>query len=552
MRVRKAVSVLVGCALMVSVTMQSGSAFDYSGQAWCCDTVYYYVNPTNPTLTCGDLVIGDFFQGLIETAASSWNHLGTQFHLTDVGTTAVVCTVATAYPGFNPDVCMGIKDGQNTVSMATGCSWTDNNVIAYSTWWYWTGGDSACCIFESDVCFNNNVRWFHSYGTCSGSCYDLLSVATHELGHWVSSGHENHNATLGYKPVMYFQFNYCEQRRDITADDSTLVFWAYDSLGSISLSHRCAGVHYHPPYPAPPPHDSCDICLSRIDVGVNGRFENGTYADGDDSIPNGWTKVETFSGGGDEASFIKVRGANGPTLLGDSALLWYRNDSSHSSGDWTAVQQNLSYDISACSCVILTADIKVLSHSLGGSGSTSSEFEFPATLMINYKDVAGTSRFWQWGWYEWIDGSTGPNPDHKAVPGNGVVTGQQVPAKMWVHSSFDLMTELVSPDSLTRIRIGGSGWDFYGMADNIQLLLCDTSCCVNRGNADGIIGIGGPVDVADLTYLVAYLFQGGPAPPCLEEGNVDGITGVGGPIDVADLTYLVAYLFLGGPAPPPC
>ncbi len=81
---------------------------------------------------------------------------------------------------------------------------------------------------------------------------------------------------------------------------------------------------------------------------------------------------------------------------------------------------------------------------------------------------------------------------------------------------------------------------------------CDVGCCVNRGNADGIVGVGGPIDVADLTYLVAYLFQSGFPPPCPEEGNVDGIIGIGGPIDVADLTYLVAYLFKSGPAPPPC
>ena len=77
-------------------------------------------------------------------------------------------------------------------------------------------------------------------------------------------------------------------------------------------------------------------------------------------------------------------------------------------------------------------------------------------------------------------------------------------------------------------------------------------CCVNRGNVDDVIGGGGPVDVGDLTWLVAYLFTGGPPPPCIEQGNVDGVTGGGGPVDVGDLTYLVAYLFTGGPAPPPC
>jgi glucose/arabinose dehydrogenase len=80
-------------------------------------------------------------------------------------------------------------------------------------------------------------------------------------------------------------------------------------------------------------------------------------------------------------------------------------------------------------------------------------------------------------------------------------------------------------------------------------------CCNGdgiRGNVDSIVGVGGEVDVADLTFLVAYLFQSGPAPSCDDEANVDGIIGVGGPVDVADLTYLVAYLFQSGPLPPAC
>jgi len=70
------------------------------------------------------------------------------------------------------------------------------------------------------------------------------------------------------------------------------------------------------------------------------------------------------------------------------------------------------------------------------------------------------------------------------------------------------------------------------------------TCCVARGNVDGDSG----VNVADLTYLVDFLFFGGGTPPCPEEGNVDADGG----INVADLTYLVDYLFFNGPAPPPC
>ncbi|HWR82856.1 MAG TPA: PQQ-dependent sugar dehydrogenase [Candidatus Deferrimicrobium sp.] len=78
------------------------------------------------------------------------------------------------------------------------------------------------------------------------------------------------------------------------------------------------------------------------------------------------------------------------------------------------------------------------------------------------------------------------------------------------------------------------------------------NCCDNRGNVDGVVGAAGPVDVADLTFLVAFLFQSGGASPCDEEGNVDALVGPAGPIDTSDLTYLVAFLFQGGSAPTAC
>ncbi len=71
-------------------------------------------------------------------------------------------------------------------------------------------------------------------------------------------------------------------------------------------------------------------------------------------------------------------------------------------------------------------------------------------------------------------------------------------------------------------------------------------CVGDRGNVDGLLD--DQVNVSDLTYLVAYLFQGGPPPPVFEEADVNA----DGDLNVADLTYLVDYLFSGGPAPQPC
>jgi hypothetical protein len=82
-------------------------------------------------------------------------------------------------------------------------------------------------------------------------------------------------------------------------------------------------------------------------------------------------------------------------------------------------------------------------------------------------------------------------------------------------------------------------------SDNVSVLLID--CCRGiRGNANG--DAGDQTNVADVTYLVVYLFQSGPPPPCFDEGNVNGSGG----INVGDLTYLVEYLFQGGPPPPAC
>jgi len=86
------------------------------------------------------------------------------------------------------------------------------------------------------------------------------------------------------------------------------------------------------------------------------------------------------------------------------------------------------------------------------------------------------------------------------------------------------------------------GSDFRAWFDRIS------GCCMGsiRGNVD--FGGGDLINVSDLTYLVAYLFQGGDEPGCLSEADVDG----SGAINVSDLTYLVAYLFQGGPAPAVC
>ena len=86
-------------------------------------------------------------------------------------------------------------------------------------------------------------------------------------------------------------------------------------------------------------------------------------------------------------------------------------------------------------------------------------------------------------------------------------------------------------------------WSEYS---NPMSVYIDPCCIALRGNANG--DILDKANVVDLTYLVQYLFQGGPPPPCKEEADING----NGSTNVVDITYLVAYLFQGGPPPAQC
>jgi len=53
------------------------------------------------------------------------------------------------------------------------------------------------------------------------------------------------------------------------------------------------------------------------------------------------------------------------------------------------------------------------------------------------------------------------------------------------------------------------------------------------------------IDISDITYMVTYLFEGGPSPVTVQAGDVNA----NATTNITDLTYLVDYLFNGGPPP---
>jgi len=94
--------------------------------------------------------------------------------------------------------------------------------------------------------------------------------------------------------------------------------------------------------------------------------------------------------------------------------------------------------------------------------------------------------------------------------------------------------------------VGGDetpGWDQaygYGRINALKALLS-----VTRGDANNT----GIADIDDVTYLIAYIFTGGPAPfPHILMGDAD----CSGSVDLDDVVQLIAVIFTGGIPEIPC
>ncbi len=87
----------------------------------------------------------------------------------------------------------------------------------------------------------------------------------------------------------------------------------------------------------------------------------------------------------------------------------------------------------------------------------------------------------------------------------------------------------------------------FGAGTKNAYIVKSADCCIGtRGNIDG--DPGDNCDISDLTYLISFLFGGGPAPVCFDEADINDSGG----IDISDNTYLIDFLFGGGPPPIAC
>ncbi len=92
-----------------------------------------------------------------------------------------------------------------------------------------------------------------------------------------------------------------------------------------------------------------------------------------------------------------------------------------------------------------------------------------------------------------------------------------------------------TPSDRCLVRISDAfGGDPYDESDSLFTIFL-----AGDANADAV------VDIADVVYLINYLFMNGSPPAPLEAGDVN----LDGEVDTGDVIYLINFLFLDGPSP---
>ena len=195
------------------------------------------------------------------------------------------------------------------------------------------------------------------------------------------------------------------------------------------------------------------------DLVTNGGFEDGLY---------GW------SSGGSGTGYWSYVVVNDGTEHPDA--LEYKRWASGADGGSAGVWQDLDILVSDYDSLYLELDVKVISNALQNSGWWSYQYggygEFPVAVFIRYEDSEGNT----WNW------------NHNFFPSDndeyyGRTNFSYVDRNVWYHyvspNLADVTTTLTGPHNqpipsptpyrITCISVGGTGWDFNGRIDNVNL-----------------------------------------------------------------------------------
>jgi hypothetical protein len=153
----------------------SSSQYALTGQKWSGKIYQWFTNysgrPSSMTESARYAAF-DAAEGYIEAKNSTCGGSTHSLAVGEVGSTTKA---------------VGVQDGKST----QGWKSLSSGTLALTTWWY--AGSSTT---EADMAFSTSVSWYAGTGTVPSTKYDLVSIATHEIGHAVGLGN------FSFVPVM--------------------------------------------------------------------------------------------------------------------------------------------------------------------------------------------------------------------------------------------------------------------------------------------------------------------------------------------------------------
>ncbi len=192
--------------------------------------------------------------------------------------------------------------------------------------------------------------------------------------------------------------------------------------------------------------------------------ENGTFqlgANAHDRLPSHW---EGYADDGGDGAGVRAIEAIVPDTIGGQPVnaVHFARAGGNVDGDVIGIKQSLAFsELSEYDSVVLSADVKIVSHSLSGGGALGSEY--PVVFLVRYISAkndpseVGRAFFVQ-------------NDDSNRTATN-VLQGTQIKPGVWVETfHWDLKQAYPAPYKLASIQVYASGHDYDAYIANISIV----------------------------------------------------------------------------------
>ncbi len=169
-------------------------------------------------------------------------------------------------------------------------------------------------------------------------------------------------------------------------------------------------------------------------AGAPGRPSHWTVLDLSEEEPQGQVSWEIEDGQG-KVAFERIGEGHGETII----------------------RQTVDRDLSDTASVLLSAEVRVDTHSLSGGGVAGSEY--PLMVRVLYEDISRRKIVWSHGFFV---------HNREDLP---VSRGTAVRAGEWTRYEFNLLSLVERPAHIERLEVLAAGWSYRSAVRNVRLVI---------------------------------------------------------------------------------